>query len=374
MDAEPPENTVGPGSGELLLELRTGDRRGGPIYLAGNFNGWKVADPAYRLERLAPGKFCYRFPDRGKLPPVLEYKYVRKNWDGEELDLHGNTVSNRCVDRDVVQINDFVPRWKRQGLTYKPELLPDIRVMKADLPMPKAIKTRRVAALLPHDYELSDRRYPVLYLQDGQNLYDEHAPFGNWGLDKKLAVMAERGFGDLIIVAIDHAENDRIREFTPSAKTRLGRGDGKRYVRFLAEHLKPHVDKHFRTLPDRDYTGIGGSSMGGLISIYAGLMYPELFSKLMIFSPSLWVAPDIHAGAKPTDVPMDTRIYIYGGGAESATMIPNIQRFMTALEQHIDSENLHFNLSIDPHGHHNEHRWGEEFPQAAEWLFFHNLQ
>lgn len=97
---------------------------------------------------------------------------------------------------------------------------------------------------------------------------------------------------DIIIVSIDHAEDERIAEFTPSYRTRLGVGDGKKYARFLADTLKPHVDQHFRTLPDRVHTGIGGSSMGGLITIYAGLMYPEVYGKLMVFSPSLWVGAD----------------------------------------------------------------------------------
>ncbi len=356
---------------QLRLELRTSDHDKAPIFLTGNFNDWAVGDTAYKLEKVERGLYTFTFPDRASLPNTLEYKYIRRNWDGEELDQHGNAVDNRVVESSVLQINDFVPRWKRGGLVYRPGFLPRIQILSDSFSIPEPIKTRRIAALLPHDYDQTDRRYPVLYLQDGQNLFDEHAPFGNWALDKKLAVMAERGCGDVIIIAIDHAEEDRIKEFTPSTKTKLGRGDGKRYVRFLAENLKPFVDEHFRTLPDRDNTGIGGSSMGGLISIYAGLMFPRLYSKLMIFSPSLWVAPNIYADAKPLRKPLDTRIYIYGGGAESATMVPNIQRFMSALEKNKSSDHMIFHLSIDPQGHHNEHAWGNEFPKAAEWLFFH---
>jgi predicted alpha/beta superfamily hydrolase len=176
---------------------------------------------------------------------------------------------------------------------------------------------------------------------------------------------------EIIVIAIDHAKEDRIQEFTPSYKTRLGAGEGKKYVRFLADTLKPHVDKHFRTLPEREHTGIGGSSMGGLISIYAGLLYPEEYGKLMIFSPSLWVAPNIHFQTMGMDNAYKTKIYLYGGGQESTNLIPNIKRFKQAVERNgYNNSMIDFRLSIDPHGTHNEDNWGEEFPKAIEWLFF----
>ena len=110
---------------------------------------------------------------------------------------------------------------------YNPDFLPNKVVISESFEIPQLIKTRRITALLPYDYNSSDRRYPVLYLQDGQNLFDDYAPFGNWGIDKKLAHLAGQGKGDIIIVAIDHAEEERIAEFTPSYNTRLGKGRGK---------------------------------------------------------------------------------------------------------------------------------------------------
>ena len=110
--------------------------------------------------------------------------------------------------------------------------------------------------------------------------------------------------------------------------------------------------------------------MGGLISIYAGFIYPAVFSNLRSFSPSLWVAPNIHFSAIHFDASLDTRIYIYAGAGESKNMVPNINRFKTAIEQQQFDANITFNLSIDPEGQHNEARWGQEFPKAVEWLFF----
>ncbi len=355
----------------LLIEMTTPQVNGTPVYLTGNFNGWKVGQEAFRMEQVEAGRYRYVFPRRDELPQTLEYKYVRGDWDGEELDAYGNTINNRSISKRVPCIGDYVPRWKNGGLSYPPDLLPVIEVISEHFEIPQLIKTRRIAALLPHDYYRTQKRYPVLYLQDGQNLFDDHAPFGSWGVDKKLAVMAERGLGGLIVIAIDHAEEERIREFTPSPHPHFGSGDGKKYARFLAETLKPYVDSHFRTRPGRQDTGLGGSSLGGLISIYGGLKFPEIYSRLMIFSPSLWVEPNIHFSAMHFGKAYDTKIYIYGGEAESANMVPNIKRFMSAVEEHDRDSRISFKLSIDPAGKHNEQRWGEEFPKAAEWLFFH---
>lgn len=352
---------------ELQTNVEEGDRA---IYLAGNFNDWNSRDEQFKMNRIRPGHYelCVSLDDQ--LPAILEYKYLRGGWDEVELDQYGNEVGNRLVATEAGKVKDAVSRWKSSGHTYRKKYLPQIRIISEAFEIPQLIKTRRIAALLPYDYYLSRKRYPVLYLQDGQNLFDDYAPFGSWGVDKKLAVMAERGTNEVIIIAIDHAEHERIEEFTPSYRTRLGVGQGKKYVSFLADTLKPYVDRHFRTLPQRENTGIGGSSMGGLISIYAGLMYPAVYSKLMIFSPSLWVAPNIHFhGIKFGEV-NPTKVYLYGGGAEGANVIPNIQKLKAALEKQGQGSNMQFELAIDPRGEHNEKRWGEEFPRAVEWLFY----
>jgi predicted alpha/beta superfamily hydrolase len=263
-----------------------------------------------------------------------------------------------------------VPNWKKHGTGYDPAFYPDIRIVAKRFNVPQLRKRRRIAVLLPWNYDQSDRRYPVLYLQDGQNLFEDTAPFGTWGVDKQLAALAERGLGDFIVVAIDHGGKERINEYSPYDLPKWGEGHGRAYARFMAETLKPHIDSSFRTLPDRAHTGVGGSSMGGLISIYAGVMFPEVYSKFMIFSPSLWASPKLffeplRLGAFP-----DTRIYLYGGGKEGSRMAHNLERFKHLLESRgFDPARLQIQLAYDPAGQHNEARWGQEFPRAAEWLF-----
>ncbi len=352
----------------LKLITTTDDDR--PVYVAGTFNNWTAGDATYRMEADdKPG--TYRRTFHFEANEKVEYKYTRGGWEGVELGLYGESTLNHLRHTGKPwSVPDRVENWASSGLEYKSDLLPRIEVISHEFEIPELIRTRRVAALLPHDYYATDKRYSVLYLQDGQNLFDDYAPYGSWGVDKRLASLAERGMGDLIIIAIDHAEAQRMSEFTPSFRNRLGKGDGRAYTRFLAERLKPYVDEHFRTRPEPEHTGIGGSSLGGLISIYAGILYPNVYERIMVFSPSLWVTPEIPFNLMRLTHRYRGRIYLYGGEAESKNMVPNMERFRDQLLQQTGTTQLELKMAVDPLGQHNEARWGREFPKAIEWLFF----
>lgn len=353
----------------LIIHLSTQYDDDEPIYMTGNFNAWKVADPRYRFQQITQKKYQLKIPAGQVLTFPLEFKFIKGGWDQEELDESGNRIDNRVLEKPIDKLNVFVPLWERANKTYDSDLLPKIVIISNHFEIPQLIKTRRITALLPHDYyENTEKRYPVLYLQDGQNLFDDYAPYGSWGVDKRLAQLSAQGFGDIIIVAIDHGKEERIAEFTPSLKNAtLKKSDGKKYIRFLADTLKPHIDKNFRTLTGPEHTGIGGSSMGGLISIYAGMTYPEVYSKLMIFSPSLWVMSKMEFGHLHDLEETQTKIYLYAGGKESKNMVSNVRRFEKAATTR---PNVNYKLSFDPEGVHSEYHWGVEFPKAIKWLFF----
>ncbi len=354
----------------IRFEMTHPARDGRPVFLAGTFNNWQAGDPRYRLEPIGSSRYAKEVTVSEAWPETIEYKYTRGDWSEVEVDRFGNPINNRRIPKTITYREDRVARWTEGGRFFQESFLPRLEPIEEPFAIPRFIRTRRITALLPHNYYETDRHYPVLYLQDGQNLFDDYAPFGNWAVDKRLAVLSEQGLGDVIIVAIDHAAEERVLEFTPSFRTRLGEGQGKEYTRFLTNVLKPYVDERFRTIPDREFTGIGGSSMGGLISIYAGLMFPRTFSRLMIFSPSLWVAPQIAAHLLQMRGQFSGRIYLYGGGQEGKTMIPNLERFRSQLHTQTHSEHIQFELSIDPFGQHNEVRWGQEFPRALTWLYY----
>jgi predicted alpha/beta superfamily hydrolase len=352
----------------ILLTTDEDDFRN--VYISGNFNKWRTQDREFMMEKIGEGLYHFKFENDFVYPEPFLYKFTKGDWSDVEIDKYGNRTENRICNQISGVRKEHVDKWRKNWLPFKPNFLPQVKLISDEFEIPQLNKTRKIWALLPHDYDSSSDNYPVLYLQDAQNLFNEKAEFGNWEIDKKLAVMSEYNIGKIIVIAIEHADKDRIKEYNVG-KTVLGLGQGKQYIRFVTDTLKPFVDKNFRTKTEREFTGIGGSSMGGLVSIFSGLMYPEVYGKLMIFSPSLWVVPKLNI---PTDIDenyQNTKIYLYAGGDESATMIDHVRKFKkNMVKSEFVSDNMKINLSINMEGKHNEQYWSDEFPKAIEWLFF----
>ena len=248
---------------------------------------------------------------------------------------------------------------------------PIIELIDTGFEIPQLGKNRRIWALLPHDYyDNKEKQYPVLYLQDAQNLFDEDAPFGSWSIDHHLMDLSKQGH-DLIVIGIDHGGKERIQEYSPYFHRKFGDGQGKDYATFIIETLKPYVDAHYRTKSHRIYTGIGGSSMGALISAYIGIVHPKYFSKLMIFSPSFWYSDEIYFDAFKYNYTLPMRMFIYAGEKETRFMSQHIHQFKDAVSHGVFSSKLTtFNIVIDPNGQRQEKYWGDIFPEAVKWLFF----
>ncbi|OYU81281.1 MAG: carbohydrate esterase [Flavobacterium sp. BFFFF1] len=352
----------------ILLTTDEDDHR--PVYLSGNFNQWHTQDKSFEMEKIGNGLYHFKFAEDFIYPEEMLYKFTKGDWSEVEIDKYGNRTENRSCRQTKGVRREHVDKWRKNWLPFKPSFLPQIQLISEGFEMPQLKKHRRIWALLPHDYDTSSESYPVMYLQDAQNLFNENAKYGNWEIDKKLAVMSEYKIGKIIIIAIEHAEQDRIKEYNVG-RTVLGAGEGKKYIRFVTDTLKPYVDSKFRTKPDREFTGIGGSSMGGLVSIFSGLMYPEVYGKLMIFSPSLWVVPKMDFSNVDFEEPGDTKIYLYAGGDESKTMIQHVKKFKKEMIlKEFVADKMKIQLSINMEGKHNETYWSDEFPKAIEWLFF----
>lgn len=352
----------------LHIILTTDEDDSRPVYLSGNFNNWLTQDKDFMMEKVGAGLYHYKFTHDFNYPETLLYKFTKGDWSAVEIDANEERTENRSTTKHTGIQKEHVFRWRRNWLPFKPNFLPQIQLISDEFEIPQLNTTRKVWALLPHDYDYSNESYPVMYLQDAQNLFNENAEYGNWEIDKKLAVMSEYNVGKIIVIAVEHAEEDRVKEYNVG-KTVLGKGQGKKYIKFLVETLKPYIDSNFRTKTERAFTGIGGSSMGGLISIFSGLRYPEVFGKLMIFSPSLWVVPKMKI--KNDEESGNTKIYLYAGGDESETMIEHVETFKNRiLESEFVDDKMKINLSINKLGKHNETYWSDEFPKAIEWLFF----
>ncbi len=149
-----------------------------------------------------------------------------------------------------------------------------------------------VVYLPPGYHEQPSRHFPVLYLHDGQNLFDGSTSFIP-GMDWHVGQTADQSIiagavEPLIIVGIYNTGKARIREYTPTRVPKLGGGRADRYAKFLIQELKPFIEREYRTLSGSEKTGIGGSSLGGLVSLYLGLKLPNVFGKLAALSPSVW--------------------------------------------------------------------------------------
>jgi cyclomaltodextrinase / maltogenic alpha-amylase / neopullulanase len=252
----------------------------------------------------------------------------------------------------------------------------NVHVLPNKLAMPGLDRARTIRIYLPPGYETSKKRYPVLYMHDGQNLFDAATAYaGEWGVDETLNELANtRGLG-LIVVGIDNGGAQRIHELNPWDNAQFGKGEGAQYMDFIVDVVKPYVDAHYRTQADRTHTAIMGSSMGGLISHYAMTRYSKVFGKAGIFSPAYWLAPPIFTDPAQARFARDARLYFYAGGNEEGNTSPDMRHMVTDMDQVVDairktgfpSRNLAVHVVAD--AQHNEAAWRAEFPRAVTWLF-----
>jgi predicted alpha/beta superfamily hydrolase len=182
---------------------------------------------------------------------------------------------------------------------------------------PQLNNSRDILVYLPPSYHQSTRRYPVIYMQDGQNLFDDDASYaGEWGVDETMETLGLEEGLEAIIVGIPNAGIHRLDEYTPFRDRRLGGGRGDAYLDYLCETIKPLIDRDFRTLPDRRRTGILGSSLGGLISLYAFFERPAVFGFAGVMSPSLWFAGEAIFDYVASAVYVPGKIYLDAGTRE----------------------------------------------------------
>jgi len=243
--------------------------------------------------------------------------------------------------------------------------------------------TRVVRVWLPPDYEVSGgTRYPVLYLNDGQNLFDPATAFA--GVDWRVGTTAERLIAEgkippIIIVGIDNTGKNRVREYIPyrSAEPRVYGPQGKRYREFLLREVMPMIEKYYSVAKGPEHTGLGGSSLGGLITLYTQLASPGVFGRLLIESPSLWVANRKILAECRSFRDWPYRIYLGMGTRE----VGNAAKDERAVEDVRELESIlrgaklgatRLKVCIEDGATHNEAAWRARFPGALEFLYADN--
>jgi predicted alpha/beta superfamily hydrolase len=230
--------------------------------------------------------------------------------------------------------------------------------------MPQLGRYRRVWLYLPGEYPRSKRSYPVLYMHDGQNLFEAWSSFsGEWGVDETLDTLQ----GKCIVVAIDNGGERRMSEYS-FHDTEHGPGEGRPYIDFIVHTLKPYIDKTYRTLPGRAHTYISGSSMGGLISFYAALYYPRYFAGAGIFSPSFWLMPGIGTEVREAaalNAAYPQRFYFYAGRKEGDNLVAEVRGMADLLLRY---GHYAVEVKIDPLGLHTEAAWQKQFARFYRWM------
>ncbi len=236
---------------------------------------------------------------------------------------------------------------------------------------------RTIVVYLPPGYdEQAGDRYPVLYLHDGQNVFDRATSFGEeWHADELAQELITAGaIAPVIIVGIYNTGEHRVDEYTPTVVREegpVGRGGlADAYGKMLIEELKPFIDRTYKTLPSAASTALGGSSLGGLLTLHLGLRYPTAFSRLALLSPSVWwdnkmVLAEVEA--LPRKLPQC--IWLDAGVREGTETIANARALRDALLAkgwELDKDLAYFEA---PEGEHNEQSWGARFGDVLKFLF-----
>lgn len=247
---------------------------------------------------------------------------------------------------------------------------------------PQRRNKRDILVCLPPSYGQSKERYPVLYMHDGQNLFDTTTSFaGEWQVDETMQILSLRGY-EAIVVGLPNLGKHRLAEYSPFKDPRYGGGKGDSYLAFIIETVKPLIDRDFLTRPDRQNTGIIGSSMGGLISLYAFFRYPEVFGWVGALSPSLWFARgeifDFVEKAPLTP----GKIYLDTGTQEHSHVLTNSPLLKARLSHYSSAVQAMYDLlyhkGYRPHedilyvedegAEHNEAAWARRLPEALQFL------
>ncbi|MBD0284278.1 MAG: alpha/beta hydrolase [Flavisolibacter sp.] len=336
------------------------------IYLAGTFNNWNPAQKeAYFEKDTQSGYTLSLLMPKG----TYEYKLTRGAWDKVECTQNGIAIDNRRVeilsdtlfDIEVMAWADHFHYEAKKHTANK-----NVHILDTAFYIPQLKRHRRIWIYLPEGYATSQKKYPVLYLQDGQNVFDEATSYaGEWGVDETLDTL-EKTIGQMIVVAIDNGGEKRINEYSPFDMKQYGKGEGDKYVNFLVKTLRPYLVKRYRILKWGRHHYIAGSSMGGLISFYALLKYPKKFGGAGVFSPAFWITPQLKEWIPSKAKKIKGKIYFYAGMREGTRTVSEMLQVFELMTKYSEAK---MTAVIRSEGQHNEAAWRHEFPLFYQWLW-----
>lgn len=349
-----------------LVVTDVATRKNDDIYVSGNFNNWNPRDENYKLKPFGGSRKSIVIKD---MPAgTYAFKFTRGAADKMETTADGRDINDRVLEVNADVSQEFtIAGWKDDypEVPKKYTASPQVRIMDTAFNMPQLNRKRRIWIYLPKGYAVSGKIYPVLYMQDGQNLFNEQtAANGEWGVDECLDTLQQKTGKECIVVGIDNSSK-RATEYNPYDDPKEGKGEGKEYLSFIVNTLKPYIDTRYRTKKGMENTYIAGSSLGAFISFYAMLTYPDVFGAAGIFSPSFWINPQIFKDAENFTTTHMPHFYMYAGKQEPANMVSDNEKMAAILQQ---KQRYDIRKITDPLGRHNEKTWRQEFASFYLWL------
>lgn len=343
------------------------------LYIAGSFNSWDPEHPNYTLTNNGDGTYSIALSIN---PGAIQFKFTRGGWETVEGNESGTQLPNRVFNYTggSTQLDVTIASWEDLfGGNSNSTATFNVSIVDENFEIPQLNRERKIWIYLPPDYESSNKSYPVLYMHDAQNVFDLYTSFsGEWEVDESLNALFDSGDDGIIVVGIENGGASRIDEYSPWVNPTYGGGEGEEYMEFIVETLKPYIDTNYRTRPEREHTGLMGSSMGGLITMYGAIEHQDVFSKAGVFSPSFWFSSEAYTHVENTGKQADMRIYLLAGENEGPGVVENTLAMYNTLQAAGFSESeLFFITHVD--GQHSEWYWRREFPDAYIWLYANSV-
>lgn len=354
-----------------------------------NFVGERCYLASDRDRWQADGQFIGNIPAKnGRISYVLqdveegelEFKFTRGDWTTLNCGKDGKLLEPYRVQvTGDMEVEVHIDGWRDEF--PKSTASPQVQMMADDFYFPNLDTHRRIWVYLPPDYMVSDRRYPVLYMHDGQHLFDEATAVGRagpveWMVDKTINLAEQKA----IVIGIEHPAEvaEREREFLLHPLRNTTEPMGTDYLRDIVETLKPYVDGHYRTLADKRHTAMIGSSLGGLLTLYAGALYSDVFGILGVFSPSIWTGKeelsDFFSGKlqENPNLLCGQCYYFYAGGKEkrrsaAATDMDMRSDMLEFIDRHKKAMCAKILIDIDGEGKHGALYWQKAFQRFYNW-------
>ena len=352
-----------------------------PIYIASSHNGWNPGDQAMKLSRRSDMRWQIILP-KPTLDSRMAFKFTRGSWDLVEVKADFSDIDNRLLPD--VDVSKLAAGEKPVMNAYRPIKVGAGSVKRVEVVGGGGfVKNRDVIVWLPPGYDdaaNAKKTYPVLYMQDGQNLFEKLPGLpAEWSADETAArLIAEKKIEPIIIVGIPHAGDVRMAEYTPIAAYDGVTPRGKEYIDFVINEVKPRVDRSFRTSGGPENTAIGGASLGGLIALEAATEHPNVFGKVLAESTPMLAKNRMAFTHFATKKNWPKMVYFGMGGKEAGTdpkdagmnqqYAASAGAFGEALKGRGFSTDRMM-IKVEPDAVHNEEAWAGRFGAALEFLF-----